>query len=215
MKLLQFLRIWSMRLLCCIAAICLLLNGSALAQSASPKVLELKDEIFAYVSTNEESLRSQMEEIEQWFENYHSLFKLDGQLLGIQKERSSYKELISDPDIVSYFSENELVTDISHPVNSDVITFYVGGFGNVTSDISLGFYYSPDDNPKWIDSEQLRPYGRKTGEYMNYPMLPDGDGWIPDKALITPDNDPDDLLCSYVLYTERICENFFYYESSY
>lgn len=190
-------------------------NGSALAQSASPKVLELKNEIFAYANTNEESLRSQMEEIEQWFENHHLLFKQDGQLLGIEKERPYSKELISDPDIVNYFSENEFVTGISHPVNSDVITFCVGGFGNVTSGISLGFYHSPDDSPKWIDSEQLRPYGLDTGEYMNYPMLPDGDDWIPDKALIAPDNDPDDLLRSYVLYTERICEHFFYYESSY
>lgn len=215
MKLLQFLRIWSMRLLCCIAAICLLFNGSALAQSASPKVLELKDKIFAYVSTNEESLRSQLEEIAQWLENYHSLFRQDGQLRGTEKEWPYDNELIFAPDIVSYFSENEFIHSIDCHVNSDIVAFYVGGFGNVTSDISLGFYYSPDDNPKWIDSEQLRPYGRKTGEYMNYPMLPDGDGWIPDKALITPDNDPDDLLRSYVLYTERICKNFFYYESSY
>ena len=140
---------------------------------------------------------------------------LDDQLIGFGVEWPYSKEIISEIETVDYFNENEFIGAISYPVNSDIVVFYVGGFGIVTSDIEMGFYYSPDDNPKWINSEQLRPFGLETGQYLSFPMIPEGDGWVPDMNLITSDNDPESLLDSYLLYTERICENFFYYESSY
>lgn len=201
--------------LCWNVTVCLSLFGDAFAVSAGPKCVELREAIFSYVGTNEEQLRSQLEEIKQWKERYYWLGHLDDQLIGFGVEWPYSKEIISEIEIVDYFNENEFIGAISYPVNSDIVVFYVGGFGIVTSDIEMGFYYSPDDNPKWINSEQLRPFGLETGQYLSFPMIPEGDGWVPDMNLITSDNDPESLLDSYLLYTERICENFFYYESSY
>lgn len=201
--------------LCWSVTVCLSLFGDAFAVSAGPKCVELREAIFSYVGTNEEQLRSQLEEIKQWKERYYWLGHLDDQLIGFGVEWPYSKEIISEIEIVDYFNENEFIGAISYPVNSDIVVFYVGGFGIVTSDIEMGFYYSPDDNPKWINSEQLRPFGLETGQYLSFPMIPEGDGWVPDMNLITSDNDPESLLDSYLLYTERICENFFYYESSY
>ena len=215
MKLLKFHYFCFISMLCLIVAGCSLSFSDAFAVSMSPKCVALREDIFSYVSINEEQLRSQLEEIKQWEERYYWLGHLDDQLIGFGVDWPYSKEIIPEIEIVDYFSENEFIGEISYPVNSDVVVFYVGGMGIVTSDIEMGFYYSPDDNPKWINSEQLRPFGVKTGQYMNFPLIPEGDGWVPDRDLITTDNDPESLLSGYSLYTERICENFFYYESSY
>ena len=120
-------------------------------------------------------------------------------------------EPVIDNDILNFFSENEWLQTLCFPVNSDIIVFDVDGLGLAPSSITMGFYFSPEDQPAWIDSEQLRPYGLKTGQYMNYPMLQEGNGWVPDKSVL--DAEEDSILETYVLYTERICENFFYFES--
>ena len=211
MKRLKFL----CAMLCLSLAVCLSFFSSALAANNSPKRIETREAIISYVSTNEAQLRSQLEEINQWREEYLLLSHVDEQLIGFGTEWPYSGEIIPETAIVDYFNENEFIDSINFPVNSDVIVFEVDGVGMVTSSVSMGFYYSPDDMPKWIDSEQMRPFGVETGQYMNFPMISEGDGWIPDKDLITPDNDPESLLRSYTLYTERICENFFYYESSY
>lgn len=215
MKLLKFLRICFISMLCWSLTLCSLFSTNAFAESISPKCADIKENIFSYVTINEEKIRSQLEEIKQWEEKYYLLAREDEQLIGFGIEWPYSGEIISEIAIVGYFNENAFINSISYPVNSDVVVFYVGGVGMVTSDIEMGFYYSPDDNPKWINSEQLRPFGVETGQYMNFPMIPEGDGCIPDKDLITTDNDPEFLLSSYSLYTERICENFFYYQSSY
>jgi len=215
MKLLKFLRFTFISMLCWSVTIYSLFFSDAFAESINPKCIDLKEAIFSYVSINEERLRSQLEEIKQWKERYYLLTHLDEQLVGFRTKWPYSAEVISEIEIVDYFNENGFISDIKYPVNSDIIVFYVDGFGMVTSSVDMGFYYSPDDNPKWIDSEQLRPFGVETGQYINFPMIPEGDGWVPDMDLITTDNDPESLLRTYSLYTERVCENFFYYQSGY
>lgn len=214
MKQLRFFRIWIARMLCCIAIVCLLFCNCAFAKSASPKAIALRDDIFSYVNENEGLLRTQMEEIAQWSKNYYMLIDQDDQINGISADGFN-RTVVSDSRVADFFEEHEFINEITYPVNSDVVVFYVSGVGIVTSDIELGFYYSPDDTPQWINSEQLLPFHFKTGKYNSAAMLSDEYGWTPDKSILDFEDDADSKLDGYILYTERICENFFYYESSY
>ena len=172
------------------------------------------EEVFSYVEANRESLINSMSEIESWFERYYLLYEEDGQVKGCTFEWPYDIEYVSDYTIGRYFAENDWLICLTLPVNSDIVVFEtIYGRGMVTDSIDIGFYYSPQDKPAWINSEQLKPIGLNTGQYTYYPMIPEGNGWVPDTSVL--DAVDDSLLKSYGLYTERICENFFYYESWY
>ena len=184
----------------------------------SRKQEESKASIFAEVTDNRDALIEDMNTVESWSEEYYLLVKNADWVEGFLVD-SPYKgypfntEFVSDEDVTLFFTENSLVDAISYPVNSDIIVFETDGMGNVTASVTWGFYYSPQDKPAWVESEQLIVFPQQTGKYMDYPMIQDGDGWVPDTSVLDPEDEEDRLLRSYDLYTERICENFFYYES--
>lgn len=74
--------------------------------------------------------------------------------------------------------------------NDGVIKFMCIAEGIVTSSVEAGFYYSPDDTPAYV------------GWFPNIRLAEDGDGWSWSDGT---DNR---------YYTERICENFYYYTQS-
>ena len=82
-----------------------------------------------------------------------------------------------------------------HVEKDTYVEFYCGGSGLVPSSSYYGFYYSPDDLPLAVDvtvTENLRPEGNGFGWKQSGGW--DGDNWY---------------------YTERIMENWYYYESHY
>ena len=179
----------------------------------SRKQDESKASIFAEVTDNRDALIEEMNTVESWSEEYYLLYKDADWVKGHEVEYPYNREFVLDDDVNLFFAENSLVDTISYPVNSDIIVFETDGVGNVTASVTMGFYYSPQDKPAWINSEQLIIFPLETGKYMDYPMIQDGDGWVPDTSVLDPEDEMDRLLRSYNLYTERICENFFYYES--
>ena len=74
--------------------------------------------------------------------------------------------------------------------NGGIIKFMCVAEGIVTSGVEAGFYYSPDDAPAYV------------GWYPNIKLAEDGNGWSWSDGT---DNR---------YYTERICENFYYYTQS-
>ena len=172
-----------------------------------------KEIIFSYVNDNRESLLSSMEEIESWSQKYYILFSDGGRIEGGIVEWPYNRQYVIEDSISKFFGENVLIHNINFPANSDLVVFETKGMGMVSSSVDMGFYFSLQDKPAWINSEQLKPYGIETGQYLEYPMIQEGNGWVPDTSVLDPENDV--LLKSYGLYTERICENFFYFESWY
>lgn len=180
---------------------------------------DVRDQIVSYLLENRDTLLENMSEVERWSERYHLLAvrKNDGGLIEGKIVSYPYSwESVTDDSVNRFFTENEIVFRIQYPVNSDIIVFETAGVGYVTSSMGTGFYYSPQDTPAWINSEQLLPMGLKTGKYMDYPMIQDGDGWAADTSVLKPyDADDQLLLKGYGLYTDQICVNFFYFESWY
>lgn len=80
----------------------------------------------------------------------------------------------------------------------NAVTFHMGGMGNVTNSIYTGFYYSEDDVPLWINTSV---------EFMHYPMIEQGIGWVADKSYCS-----DASMKHYQLYTEKIVDYIFYFE---
>ena len=74
--------------------------------------------------------------------------------------------------------------------NGGIIKFMCVAEGIVTSGVETGFYYSPGDAPAYV------------GWFPNIKLAEDGDGWSWSDGT---DNR---------YYTERICENFYYYTES-
>lgn len=169
----------------------------------------LRKEIALYVNENKEYLVGIMGEVDSWSEQYYNLFVDDGSVGGNIVQYPYNNVLIVDNDILDFFHKNSQLYGINYPVNSDVLVFYV----KTAAAYDVGFYYSPNDKPAWISSEQLIVYPNKTGQYMNYPFISKGDGWVPDKSVLNSEDIR--FLKNYELYTERICENFFYFESWY
>lgn len=203
-------------------------NSTSEFSIAHPSVtVPIKEKISSYVKDNKDSLMNAMDEVEAWSEKYYLVFKDERQILGDDGQIVGddgqivgdiilwpySREYVSDDSILSFFAENDIIYGVDFPANGDVVVFETDGIGMVMSSVEMGFYFSPEDKPEWINSEQLRPFGIATGEYMNYPMIPKGNGWVPDVSVLDPEKDS--LLRKYQLYTERICENFFYFESSY
>lgn len=79
--------------------------------------------------------------------------------------------------------------------DTDVIDVYCGGTGIGSATSYYGFYYSPDDLPKdaWCGSN----FGRTSDE-----LNPEGNGFV-----IKYSNDDN------CYYTEKIRDNFYYYEA--
>ena len=74
--------------------------------------------------------------------------------------------------------------------NGGIIKFMCAAEGIVTSSVEAGFYYSPDGAPAYV------------GWYPNIRLAEDGDGWSWSDGT---DNR---------YFTQRICENFYYYTES-
>ena len=87
------------------------------------------------------------------------------------------------------WDELEGVREVS-AYRDGIIKFMCIAEGIVTSSVEAGFYYSPDDAPAYV------------GWFPNIRLAEDGDGWSWSDGT---DNR---------YYTERICENFFYYTQS-
>ena len=87
------------------------------------------------------------------------------------------------------WDELEGVREVSK-YNDGIIKFMCVAEGIVTSGVEAGFYYSPDDAPAYV------------GWFPNIRLVEDGDGWFWSDGT---DNR---------YYTQRICENFFYYTES-
>ena len=81
-------------------------------------------------------------------------------------------------------------------IEDGYVDFYCGGRGLSVSGMEFGFYYSPEDQP-------LR-YASYTG--YGEPLLPQGDGWYLGSESRTEGDR---------YYTEKICDCFYYYESSF
>lgn len=209
MKLLRFARMLLTYGLCLTVAAGVFFHNTALA-SGYEEVLE---SIASYVVENRDALIEDMNTVESWSEEYYLLYKEADWVKGHEVEYPYNREFVLDDDVNLFFAENSLVDTISYPVNSDIIVFETDGVGNVTASVTMGFYYSPQDKPAWVKSEQLIIFPLQTGKYMDYPMIQDGDGWVPDTSVLDPEDEEDKFLRNYILYTERICENFFYYES--
>ena len=90
---------------------------------------------------------------------------------------------------VAEWDELEGVLEVS-TYNDGVIKFMCVAEGIVTSSVEAGFYYSPDDAPAYV------------GWFPNIKLAEDGDGWSWSGGT---DNR---------YYTQRICENFYYYTQS-
>lgn len=172
-----------------------------------------KNDIYSYVEINGMPLVAQVENVYKWKDRYHRLLREDDLVIGDAIDLTYNRKIVFEPEIVKFFEENEMILSIDYPANSNIIVFEVDGMGIVPSSIEMGFYYSPDDCPAWINSEQLISSDCETGKYMEYPMLPDGNGWVPDKSVLNSDDGS--FLEGYGLYTERICEKIYYYESWY
>ncbi|MBR4331536.1 MAG: hypothetical protein IKP72_02555 [Clostridia bacterium] len=84
------------------------------------------------------------------------------------------------------------VQSVRYDADEDYYEFYCGGAGIVPASSYYGFYYSPQDAPLAVDATQTENLSPVQGGY----------GWRETKG----DN-------SY--YTERIMENWYYYESHY
>ena len=87
------------------------------------------------------------------------------------------------------WDELEGVLEVS-TYNDGVLKFMCVAEGIVTSSVEAGFYYSPGDTPAYV------------GWFSNSKLAEDGDGWSWSDGT---DNR---------YYTERICENFYYYTES-
>lgn len=87
------------------------------------------------------------------------------------------------------WDELEGVLEVS-AYRGGIIKFMCVAEGIVTSSVEAGFYYSPDDAPAYV------------GWYPNIKLVEDGDGWSYSDGT---DNR---------YYTQRICENFYYYTES-
>ena len=107
----------------------------------------------------------------------------------------SQKELIFKK-IEAHFAGDEVTWDDLEGVrevskyNGGIIKFMCVAEGIVTSGVEAGFYYSPDDAPAYV------------GWFPNIKLAEDGDGWSWSDGT---DNR---------YYTERICEDFYYYTQS-
>lgn len=172
-----------------------------------------KERVFSCVAEKKDVLLEAKEQIESWSDQYYSLFTDEDRIKGAVIQWPCENEIVMREDILRFFAENSWLRGISYPVNSGIIVFETDGKGIAPSSIETGFYYSPSDKPAWINSEQLKHFSLNTGRYNHSPMIPEGAGWIPDKSIIDPEENS--FLRDYELYTERICENFFYYESGY
>lgn len=84
---------------------------------------------------------------------------------------------------------------------SEIVVFETHGSGSVLSSVEIGFYYSPEDVPLWAST-----YSKGV-----IPVFEaDGDGWWLNTDALGEVED----FVYYEYYTERLCENFFYYERS-
>ena len=90
---------------------------------------------------------------------------------------------------VAGWDELEDVREVSN-YNGGIIKFMCVAEGIVTSSVEAGFYYSPDDTPAYV------------GWFPNIKLAEDGDGWSWSDGT---DNR---------YFTQRICENFYYYTQS-
>lgn len=176
------------------------------------KHIEEKKEVFDYVIANQDDLLEAVKEVANWADSYYYFAKQGGRIIAGMKGRPYGKAEITNEKIMGLF-EGGNISVISFPVQNEIIAFEMVGLGIVTSSVTLGFYYSPKDKPAWVSSEQLKHIANTTGEYLYYPMLKEDDGWIPDTSVL--DFEKDDLLRGYGSYSERICPNFFYFESWY
>lgn len=97
-----------------------------------------------------------------------------------------------------------------------VVAFEQGCIGMGPSSVPYGFYYSPQDVPLWINNGYWADGGDMSGaiaaRYLTYPMIREGDGWIPDRSALT-DADPDMLKSRYYLYTTALEPHWYYFEA--
>lgn len=171
-----------------------------------------KEEVVTYVENNKAFLSEVVKELSNWYDTYYYFARNGVQVRAEYRGWPYERTRIVDEKVLRIF-EDQCIEAIYFPLKDELVVFNTGGLGNVTASISFGFYYSPHDKPVWVDSEQLKTLPFTTGEYLYYPMLQEGDGWIPDTSVL--DAEKDDLLRGYGSYSERIFENFFYYESWY
>lgn len=206
-------KLFSFILMCFL--MCISLSG-CIIQSLARDIEEresLTEDVFTYVKNHEESLKAAMDEILSWSENYSLIFRdedeIRGQTIG---EWPHNRPRITDDAILSFFADNETIHGIEFLASCDIVVFETEGFGIAPSSVAMGFYYTPQDQPAWINSEELERTKPATGKYIYAPMIPEGDGWEADPSILDPE---DTMMGSYSLYTERICENLFYYEIHY
>ena len=167
-----------------------------------------RKQIIAFVQDNYTDLCAQMDDIRRWGETYYYLWNREDQICGELRGSRSGEVTVTEPEIVDFMDRYGFI-QIEYPADSDVIVFAMDGLGNVTCSVYMGFYYSPADRPAWVET-MGSPY---TGEHINYPVLPKGKGWVSDRSRLTPAENAE--LGSYQMYTERIYEDFFYYEVDY
>ena len=105
------------------------------------------------------------------------------------------KELILEK-IGKHIAGDEVIWDDLEGVrevstyHDGIIKFMCVAEGIMTSGVEAGFYYSPDDTPAYV------------GWYPNIKLAEDGNGWSWSDGT---DNR---------YFTQRICENFYYYTES-
>ena len=113
------------------------------------------------------------------------------------------KEPISEEWLDLIMQDGQIVSIYFEPQN--IIRFNMKNMGLVTDGLSYGLAYIPDDQPVWLDFYE---------EYMNVPLLKEGNGWKPDwTALesVAGKTIMDDEKSIYDLYIERIDNCFYYY----
>ena len=101
------------------------------------------------------------------------------------------------PDAVRTVLQDGIVVEIWP---GEIMAFETHGSGSVLSSVEIGFYYSPEDVPLWAS---ILP-GAKTPAFDR-----DGDGWWLNTDAL---DEQVKNVVYYEYYTERICENFFYFE---
>lgn len=195
-------------LLCAMAVLlsgCVLEYASEMGERQSELV---RNNIYDYFEYNKSRLTKAIDVLDSFPSQTEIIRKNDetGKICAEIKWEDYVYEIVpvNQSEILSLFendSDMEIIFD-----EDEVICFEFWMIENEESVGHQGFYYSPSGMPKWVRLKE-----KDKEKYFDGSFNSVGNGMEADLSCVS-DQDREDSMRSYSLYTERITDNFFYYK---
>ena len=191
--------------------------------------LSASDKEHAFATT-EEARQQRVNEIIEWYQTHsesvesfvrylpfyikYEMIYYDGitkQLYGILRDDSDKVDIVASKYLKDMLREHHQRIDFEG--TNDTVVFHLVYQGLMYRYKQYGLYYSPEDKPLWVDTVQTIAPESPIGQCLCRPMKRCGLGWEADMDALN--HTDKELLSGYHIYTEKIDDNVFYFETWY